>query len=371
MLFQRTQLRVSGLTMFAVAILGIGLGPMLIGLRGVVPDWASIVVGNLIILMAFQLNLYSLCIIRQYNKNMAFAVATGLPLVITFLVYFTTQFPSTRARVMIISFYLSTICITTAYVVYKGQRNDFKLAVNMLSGSFAFFGLYMLFRTIYTFLSAEIDDYMETGMVHQLTFLFSIILVVSISFSMLWLLYARLVQSIHELSYFDPLTKLRNRRALEMHVRKRFAGRLMRLKPMSIIMLDVDRFKRINDDCGHIVGDRVLRKVSEVIRQQINADATAFRFGGDEVMIVIDGANLDSAIELAETIRKQVLLIPQNEIAGQTVTCSFGVAQLNQNELWDSLVSRADKALYQAKEQGRNRVSDGDLLSEQPIAIKA
>lgn len=174
---------------------------------------------------------------------------------------------------------------------------------------------------------------------------------------MLWLINARLLRSIHDLSYSDPLTALGNRRALDeiVPVIMKQAG----TAPVSAIMMDIDNFKSINDQHGHIVGDLVIKSFAEMVQSAIKTSptASAFRFGGDEIMILLPNVNFLQAQAIACKLRLSISEISAVQGNEMFLTSSFGVAQLHPHENWDGFITRADKALYQAKTNGRNMTS--------------
>ena len=155
----------------------------------------------------------------------------------------------------------------------------------------------------------------------------------------------------------DPLTQLLTRRYLD----KRLPGILSRHRlndaPLSLLMLDLDRFKRVNDRFGHLTGDEVLRGAAEVIQSCIRGADAAIRYGGEEVCVVLPGAEIKRAAEVAERIRHSIEVARFSERQPDLqVTASLGVAQADEDEDAQRCLARADAALYRAKEQGRNQV---------------
>lgn len=156
----------------------------------------------------------------------------------------------------------------------------------------------------------------------------------------------------------DPLTGLNNR-----HGFQRAADALTHsdLDGVALLAADVDHFKSINDTHGHVIGDKVLLKIAEILRTHIKADDIASRLGGDEFAVLLPGMSLDEAAKLAEQIRVSVsrTLISRSdgaEYAGQ-VSLSIGLAVGEKNDTLETLRHRADAAMYKAKDAGRNRVS--------------
>lgn len=154
----------------------------------------------------------------------------------------------------------------------------------------------------------------------------------------------------------DPLTGLSNRGAMAMTLNREI-DRSRRLKQdMSILMIDIDRFKELNDRYGHLTGDDVLRQVARVIEGAVRGCDACFRFGGEEFLVVLSNSNLPLARLVAERLRQTVCDDVRSPDPNNPVTVSIGVAHYENEADWPDLANRADKALYEAKQTGRNRV---------------
>ncbi|PCI68781.1 MAG: diguanylate cyclase [Piscirickettsiaceae bacterium] len=166
------------------------------------------------------------------------------------------------------------------------------------------------------------------------------------------------LQSVKETAEKDALTGLKNRGSFDkfIHdvVHQQKSGETHHL-----IMLDIDHFKRINDNFGHLVGDRVIRYVSALMRQIFGADQHIARYGGEEFATVISNKTLDECFNLADKVRIAMGNSKlQRKDSGETigkVTMSAGISVLQADDTVDSFIDRADKALYFAKENGRNK----------------
>jgi diguanylate cyclase len=139
--------------------------------------------------------------------------------------------------------------------------------------------------------------------------------------------------------------------------------------PLSILMIDIDHFKKFNDSYGHQVGDQVLRLVAKVLQDSVRDVDLAARYGGEELIAVLPGADLRLCADVAESIRRRISEArltrrsTGQEIA--SVTVSIGVAQFRLAEAADATIERCDRALYQAKRAGRNRtVTENELDGE-------
>ena len=162
-------------------------------------------------------------------------------------------------------------------------------------------------------------------------------------------------ETIERLARTDPLTGLANRRALDETFTREIA-RAERLQgDLSMVMGDLDHFKSINDQYGHITGDQVLAGAAAAFKSQSRPYDLAVRYGGEELILVLPGTTTDGAIAIAERIRKEIadLTVPG---CPRQITISLGVAGWKSGEAPEAFVARADAALYSAKSTGRNRV---------------
>ncbi|MGE0310345.1 MAG: diguanylate cyclase [Lautropia sp.] len=162
-------------------------------------------------------------------------------------------------------------------------------------------------------------------------------------------------------SYLDPLTGISNRRALDEALAEQCLLTLTNGQPLCIVMVDIDHFKRVNDRAGHIAGDRVIRVIAQHLQASVKRQDVVARYGGEEFMLILPATPLAGALTLTERLRAD---IEKTSIATGSaahpalkVTVSAGIAQQRLGETPESLVGRADKALYVSKQSGRNRVT--------------
>lgn len=165
---------------------------------------------------------------------------------------------------------------------------------------------------------------------------------------------------VERISHVDPLTGAFNRRVLHAMLRREMqrAGRYT--QPLSVIMMDIDRYKRINDRHGHKHGDHVLRNFAEIVRDNIRSSDCFVRYGGDEFIILAPNTDLNKAGHIADKIRR--LVATHNFGRNRRATVSAGVAQCRCGEREEMFLHRADKALYRAKHRGRNRVITDNVI---------
>jgi len=181
---------------------------------------------------------------------------------------------------------------------------------------------------------------------------------------------ANYFERMRQLAYVDGLTGIHNRRYFEMRIveelerASRFQGR------MAVLMIDIDHFKRLNDEFGHLLGDEVLRGVASILKQQLRKVDMVCRYGGEEFAVVVPETTGDNAMIVAEKLRRQVECHPFPGVP-RPVTISCGVADYPMHGVTrDELVAAADGALYLAKQAGRNRVMAASLKKETSASKK-
>lgn len=321
--------------------------------RTPLPTWARVVFGPGIAVMsavmAFALNVRVLPM--RTVEITGYALANGVLLLRVFTVFFisgdglplTDLLPdfatwmvsgflfafvalSTRwALTMSILLYLALLSLAVAYVVWRGPALVPGAEINLLIQNFVVSNAFMI--TLLYFLSRTKEELARERTERQF---------------------------MSRLAHTDELTGLANRRFILQSL-QRAVDRADRDEAMvSVIMFDLDRFKLVNDSYGHAMGDAVLRRASDLARENLRTSDEVGRFGGEEFLVVAFGADLDNVTMLAERLRaafesEQGPLQPR-------FTASFGVASHVRGEALTSLIGRADDALYAAKTRGRNRV---------------
>ncbi|HET8710448.1 MAG TPA: GGDEF domain-containing protein [Spongiibacteraceae bacterium] len=165
------------------------------------------------------------------------------------------------------------------------------------------------------------------------------------------------IERLQQNSTVDDLTRLYNRSTFYRELRRKIehcrAG-----SNLCLVLCDLDHFKAINDRFGHLMGDRVLQRIGAVLLEKSREGTLASRYGGEEFALIVDDASLDDATMFAERLRSAIhqmrIKIRNSETVLERLTASFGVAQLREHDTAETLFERADRALYQAKQEGRN-----------------
>jgi diguanylate cyclase (GGDEF)-like protein len=177
---------------------------------------------------------------------------------------------------------------------------------------------------------------------------------------------ALMIRSLENAAAIDPLTNCFNRRALNKYLEADVACAYRYERDLSLIMIDLDNFKVINDTYGHAAGDMVLKDVSRLIASSVRKADFLARYGGEEFVLVLPETALPFAVQIAEKVRKAIEQHPVNTGSHAIgLTASLGVAELRRDSCGASLLREADEMLYRAKSLGKNRVAH--RLSAQPV----
>ena len=171
---------------------------------------------------------------------------------------------------------------------------------------------------------------------------------------------------LEKMATTDNLTGLSNRHGVEVLSDTFIKASRRRKETFSIILFDIDHFKQVNDRYGHPVGDKVIRAIALASQDSLRESDVVGRWGGEEYLAILPACSQSQAVQLAEKLRQTIEKLSHSTPAGELkVTVSLGVAQQDGDEAFDSLVSRADQALYRAKDGGRNQILEASLTLHQ------
>lgn len=333
--------------------------------RGQIPDFYSIIVSNELVI---------LCLIAFYEVFRNFLSLTPkrrflgpciLGVQLFFLIWYTYFDPDFRIRVVIVNCSLSIMSIHIIRLILSNStvaRNPFRL---FAAAPFIILFFFSIIRIV-SLWDTSLPEDLFTSSAYAFSIVFYGILLVWVSFSVIFISADGLQNKLSRIALIDPLTGALNRRALKKAVAREIARAQRNGLPLSLIITDLDHFKKINDQYGHQAGDAVLAHIVELYHDLLRTEDLLARFGGEEFVIVLPGVNVTDGFFVAERLRlaceKNRLLYEKQPIP---VTSSFGVAGFSDRALdFETLIRQADEALYQAKEEGRNRVV---LFKMEPI----
>jgi len=210
---------------------------------------------------------------------------------------------------------------------------------------------------LYLLVEAKLDDFTtHTKNIFYISLSISLILAFFIAFILIYIIKKHNQQSEY-FAHYDTLTEMPNRRNFAMQFEKIFALSKRIDKPLSLLFLDIDNFKSINDNFGHNVGDEVLIEIAKIIKTNLRETDIYARWGGEEFIIIFVGSSAQEALAISNKIRKAIEdNLKLHHFVGHSVTISAGLTNINITDTQDSAISRADKAMYIAKNNGKNRI---------------
>lgn len=356
--------RRDGLQYWAIALLLSSVAHALLLLYGRIPNLLTVVLGNA--LLASGVGSFLLAVRRFYGLTLYWWRLAALVALVA-LVMFIYQHQFVR-RVA-----FSSVCLgaQTAWVLWVLLRNqpfresNFSRGALLLASGLGLILATMLLRgTAAIFFSLDIATVLQSNLVQTLTFMVSFLASLVCSFGFVFMAKERADAANVRLAKQDALTGVANRRALMQALAQQLASAKRQRAPLSLLMLDIDHFKQVNDHYGHLAGDQVLRHVVAVVGQRLRAQDLLGRYGGEEFLLLLPGTDVAGAQQLAQQLCQAVMATPCSW-QGQAiaVTVSVGIAGITSGQScdWETLLQATDKALYRAKDNGRNRVEVADL----------
>ncbi len=340
------------LLFFSLAPLLSGLGGLFIGLQKLMPLWLALGIGNVLIVGAYQ----SMIMALAYHARMPLHWKSALLLDLVYLLFYqfcyTPEWLYTRIVVNGVLLFLLHLLIARRFLLIDEPGSRITARIGSLISVLG--GLTTLWRT----LSADhqgVNSVLQMGQAFTWGLVASFFLNCLLLFLVLHLYHARLRSKLSRLASFDDLTGLYNRRYFQDSLNQR----RLDSSPDShaILMIDIDRFKRINDEHGHLAGDVVLRHFAHCLRSQLRQQDMAARFGGEEFVVFLQATSLHEAHAIAERIRKKIEQSPadlQDSPLFYTVSIGLSLYQPMHGQSARESVEQADKALYLAKRSGRN-----------------
>ncbi|MFV0349656.1 MAG: GGDEF domain-containing protein [Halodesulfovibrio sp.] len=294
--------------------------------------------------------------------------------------YFTYVMPDIRIRTMLFTSMLIPVFAFTAFTFLVPSDKKFSKHCIFPGISFLLFTALYAFRFYhacsYGIEDNYFDDHSLETIIHITTTLLTVILMYSIQhmissrlfseFEQLTDTQSALLADMEKLATRDHLTGLFNRRKIEEIIKYEVEQFNRYEQPLCLILCDIDNFKSINDSFGHDVGDSVIIHTTEIISTNKRAADNAGRWGGEEFIIITPSTSLEQATVLAERFRSAIECNPPAATVSHPATLSFGVVQYTHGMSVEQFVKLADKALYRAKQQGRNRVEVSNCPSDIP-----
>lgn len=349
----RTSLRIWGTVLFLQA-----LGWVLMGLRGHVGDWLSVVLANGVLMISYAETTRALRLLLGVPQRRRLLAVIGLAGWLG-IAWFGVVEPDYRVRVYIASLSLGAYLLLLVWPLRHALRRDGSTAQRVM--------LLVLLGAVLAWCGRLgellLHPFSATGLLayspaNTLQMVYSALEPVLASIGFLLMYNEKVQAELHRLARTDTLTGTLNRLALDEEADRLFRQAGSHGTPLTVLMIDVDHFKRINDDFGHATGDRVLAALAASIAVTARPPVVLGRMGGEEFLALLPETGMAEAMALAERLRVAVAALqpmPGDGIPG--VTISTGVATRKREDTdANDLIRRADRALYDAKRAGRNRV---------------
>ncbi len=360
-----------GVRLWALGLVLNAVTHLLFALRGRIPDLLSVVVGNAVLVGVY---LSMLAAVLQFQgRALPRRLTLALPLLMAGCMALLLD--SYSARVVVAGLLLSSMnlwllsCLITRWKTMGGRGAW--LVVGALGFQTLVFALRIGLVGISSWVGAEL---MQSSAVQTVTFMstFAVVLVASMGF--VFMARDRADEDNRRLAAVDSLTGVANRRAVIAALDRDVARSIRTHEPMALMMVDIDHFKNVNDRYGHPVGDKVLCSVVDVLRERVRSQDLVGRYGGEEFMVLLPDTTAKGGYLLAQQLCEAVQAV-HLEHEGQSipVTVSIGLygGRLQPGDHWDMLISAADRALYEAKDRGRNRVEVVEALRRPASLVTA
>ena len=346
-----------GLAPWTASLLAQAAAFALFALRGEIPDWASVVVANGLLGASFSLIAAAILAFRGASLP-AFAHLAAC-LVPAFAVGAVAH--DLGARLIVANSLFAAAQLALLALAWKPVEGVSRGAHGLFVASFVLGAASLAVRAAGTLLvPGSMQGFLAPSAIQTFSLMsaYTVVLLSSVSFLLMQKERADFVSA--QLAATDPLTGALNRRTFVDLARKQLSRARRVDGPLSLVLLDVDHFKNVNDTHGHLAGDEVLRRFAEVVRDQLRTEDVFVRYGGEEFCLLLPDVPGPGAVALAGRIRKAVAKTSfAMEGKGISLTVSAGVAaRIDEGpEALDALIARADEALYIAKSRGRNRVA--------------
>ncbi|MGE0734311.1 MAG: GGDEF domain-containing protein [Alphaproteobacteria bacterium] len=342
----------------AAATLTIAIGMLGLTLRDMVPGFVSVVVANTLLVLGA---VYLLASFRHFFGRKTHWPWLALAPVITAasFLYFWAVSDQVNIRMIIFSLLFGGGATWIGIEFLRPVKDEVWRGARIVTGlGFLVTGLVHAWRVVYVASSDQPLELMAGSIAFIVPALIGILTSIVTNFGFALVVGQRLQSRYDRLARVDQLTELLNRRGFDALVEAEISRALRHNTPLSVLIGDLDRFKRVNDSLGHSAGDAVLTEAAALIKRSARKEDHVGRLGGDEIALLLPGIDGDGAARTAERLREAVAA--GNIDCGhrtKPMTMSFGVATLGRDgKTWLSLYAAADRRLYAAKQAGRNRV---------------
>jgi diguanylate cyclase (GGDEF)-like protein len=347
---------------------------LLMGLRDVLPDTVTVAAAHGLLALGWSLQLAA---VLEFQRRRVSSVLAWAPAMVVFALFY-LLLEDARLR-LIASGWLYGAFYALIAAAALAHREAYGLrAYGLFAGSYLLAAVVLFLRSIGAWIEPQGLAIVLAPQFHQILLYFvANALVVASSLAYLLMHRERADEETRRLATTDPLTGLFNRRTFIELAERELARSRRDSTPLSFMILDLDHFKQVNDTYGHLVGDEVLVAFTMLIRDCARRGDLVVRYGGEEFCVLLPATALSAAVALAERIRAATAATALTT-RPMRITVSVGVTAYAgiQDVSLDTLLARADEALYRAKNEGRDRVvalplADADVLKQRALPLDA
>jgi diguanylate cyclase (GGDEF)-like protein len=350
-----------GVGMALLANLCVAVGLMLRLFAEWLPDFLTIILSNTLVLAGTGLFYIALSQFTGFSYSTTFIIGV-IAIVLSFLLYFTYWVDDIGKRVITLSLGSITIVLVLIIQLLRTRKTSLRFSANLMLAFFLVYGIFLIIRTIIITLNPPQAASSLTP-AQSATYLIAFALSFFWSMGFILMVSQRLRNDLMEVATIDVLTRIPNRRATQGFLEKEISRLQRNQSEFSVLLIDIDNFKQVNDRWGHAAGDYVLVKIAGIFQSIIRKHDWVGRWGGEEFLIILPGRC--DVVYLAERVRGE---IANSEFShGATsfgITVSIGVACAKQADQIDQILKNADEALYMAK-LTKNTVSVSKAMMEE------
>lgn len=349
--------RRDGMVWWAWAMVPLALTLLLFSLRGQISDGFSVVLGNTFLVAILALFAEGLCEFQQRTPRrwLIWGPVMATPLLITLFM------DNANVRPLLSNMVLAIQSVMLLGLVLSKRQQTVGRGQYFLMVGLILVALAMLLRLAAAVLgAADLNQVTSSNTAHAVSMLVFMQTIILITMGLILMSKERADALNRTLAMQDELTGLHNRRAILRLLEQQLALARRKEQPLALLIVDIDHFKRINDDYGHLSGDQALRAMAAGLQRRLRTQDLAGRWGGEEFIVILPGTDAAGGRKLAETLRRSAEQAELSALDGRPIrfTISIGLHALDLasgNER-DDMIGAADRALYLAKQNGRNRV---------------
>lgn len=328
--------------------LSLAIGFFLNLFQGVLPDWISIVLANILLLQGP--NLFQIAFGRFLGQPYSKRIILGFTLVtLAILIYFTYYSYNTSARIIGVSFLVGTSIFIAVHKLWKARREPYKFSIWLTIVPLSIYGLFLYIRIFGTIATPPESSFSNTPF-QTVTFLLLFVISFLWTLGFILMVSQRLQSDLWELANTDTLTRIPNRHATQNFLEQEYARILRKGGEFSVLLIDIDNFKQLNDVHGHAIGDQALIRTAKVFASAVRKQDIAGRWGGEEFLLILPATPVKDAESLAERLRNNMSTINIDDVGALfNLTISVGVGSSKGCNSIDEILKKADDALYAAK----------------------